>query len=138
VALGRTRAPEGIPALAEGLRDLTLETRLAALRGLGRMASPQAAEEILAWLGEQGLTCQTCRCKVRCYSAALSAPSCCFPMYRMQKVTCAKCLDGVLGDVATPSLGSDLLQSSAMTSMNYEPRQHGQCRSRARPRTPRP
>src|SRR3984893_10164596 len=56
VALGRTRAPEGIPALAEGLRDPALETRLAALRGLGRTASPQAAEEILAWMGEHGLT----------------------------------------------------------------------------------
>jgi hypothetical protein len=48
VALGRTRAPEGIPALAEGLRDRDQQTRLAALRGLGRMACPQAAEEILA------------------------------------------------------------------------------------------
>jgi hypothetical protein len=36
VALGRTRAPEGIPALAEGLRDRSLETRLAALRGRRR------------------------------------------------------------------------------------------------------
>ena len=38
VALGRTRAPEGIPALAEGLRDRDLETRLApggGVRGRG-------------------------------------------------------------------------------------------------------
>jgi hypothetical protein len=55
VALGRTRAPEGIPALSEGLRDRDLETRLAALRGLGRMACPDAAEEILHWVGEAGL-----------------------------------------------------------------------------------
>jgi hypothetical protein len=55
VALGRTRAAEGIPALAEGLRDSDLEARLAALRGLGRTASPRAAEEILAWVGEKGL-----------------------------------------------------------------------------------
>ena len=34
VALARTRAPEGIRALAEGLRDRDPETRLAALRGL--------------------------------------------------------------------------------------------------------
>src|SRR5579864_8328072 len=54
-ALGRTRAPEGIPALSEGLRDRSLETRLAALRGLGRMASPEAAEEILNWVAEAGL-----------------------------------------------------------------------------------
>jgi hypothetical protein len=50
VTVGRTRAPEGIPALAEGLRDPDLQTRLAALRGMGRMACPQAADEILAWV----------------------------------------------------------------------------------------
>src|SRR5256886_1964903 len=55
VALGRTRAPEGVHALAEALRDGHLEVRLAALRGLGRTACPQAAEEILAWVGEAGL-----------------------------------------------------------------------------------
>lgn len=55
VALGRTRAPEGISALAEGLRDANQETRHAALRGLARTASPQAAEEILTWVGERGL-----------------------------------------------------------------------------------
>jgi len=33
--------PEGIPALAEGLRDSRLETRLAALRGLARTACPK-------------------------------------------------------------------------------------------------
>ena len=38
------------------LRDDDLEIRLATLRGLGRMASPQAAEEILAWVGERGLS----------------------------------------------------------------------------------
>jgi len=51
----RTRAPEGIPALAEGLRDRNPETRLAALRGLGQMACPEAAVEILNWVGEAGL-----------------------------------------------------------------------------------
>src|SRR5437870_2974001 len=55
VALGRTRAPEGIPALAEGLRGRNPETRLAALRGLGQMACPEAAVEILNWVGEAGL-----------------------------------------------------------------------------------
>ena len=52
VTLGRTRAPEGIPALAEGLRERSLETRLAALRGLERIASPEAAQEILNWMLE--------------------------------------------------------------------------------------
>ena len=35
IALGRTRAPEGITALAEGLTDGDLNTRLAALRREG-------------------------------------------------------------------------------------------------------
>src|SRR5919109_4516627 len=56
VALGRTRAPEGVPALAEALRDRNLEIRLAALRGLGRTACPKAAEGVLAWGGESGPT----------------------------------------------------------------------------------
>src|SRR6202035_4452096 len=55
VALGRTRAPEGIPALGEGLRDRDAEVRNAALRGLGRLGSPEAAEEILQWVAESGL-----------------------------------------------------------------------------------
>src|SRR5690242_2696022 len=45
VALGRTRAPEGVPALAEALRDRHLEIRLAALRGLGRTACPQPPKQ---------------------------------------------------------------------------------------------
>src|SRR5260370_29964361 len=56
VALGRTRAPEGLPALAEALRDNDLEVRLAALRGLGRMSWLSAGEERLAWLGGKGLS----------------------------------------------------------------------------------
>src|SRR5229473_7105972 len=54
VALGRTRAPEGVPALSEALRDRKLENRQAALRGLGQMGSPKAGEEILAWIVEAG------------------------------------------------------------------------------------
>jgi HEAT repeat protein len=47
VSLGRMRAPESIPALAEALDDRDPETRIAALRGLGRTALPEAAEPIL-------------------------------------------------------------------------------------------
>jgi len=50
------RAPRKASRLAEALRDHDLEVRLAALRGLGRMACPEAGEEILAWVGEKGLS----------------------------------------------------------------------------------
>src|SRR5438046_1705672 len=50
VALGRTRAPEGVPALAEALRDRHLEIRLAALCGHAVRPSPRrAASRISRW-----------------------------------------------------------------------------------------
>ena len=51
VALGRTRAPEAVPALAEGLTHASdPDTRMAAIRGLGRSALPQAAIPIIEGL----------------------------------------------------------------------------------------
>src|SRR5271166_4484987 len=47
LALGRTRAIEAIPALAEGLDSRLRETRVAAVRGLGRTARVEAAIPIL-------------------------------------------------------------------------------------------
>ena len=47
VVLGRTRAPEAIPALAEALESSETETRIAAVRGLGKVAQPTAAAPIL-------------------------------------------------------------------------------------------
>src|SRR5580698_630708 len=47
LTLGRTRAVEAIPALAEGLDSPLHETRMAAVRGLGRTARMEAALPIL-------------------------------------------------------------------------------------------
>ncbi len=47
LSLGRMRTPEAIPVLAEALDDPAAETRLAAVRGLGRTALPEGAEPIL-------------------------------------------------------------------------------------------
>src|SRR5271170_1021052 len=47
LALGRTRAPEAIPALVEALESASEETRAAAVRGLGRISSPRAAQSLL-------------------------------------------------------------------------------------------
>src|SRR5467141_4080412 len=113
VALGRTRAPEGIPALAEGLRDRDQETRLAALRGLGRMACPQAGEEILAWLGEKGLTVPELPLQGALIQCCAERPQLLLPY--IQNMNNAQrhlreVLGRVLGEVATPSMGLDLLQ----------------------------
>jgi HEAT repeat protein len=110
VALGRTRAPEGIPALAEGLDDPDLETRLAALRGLGRMASPQAAEEILAWVGEKGLTVPALPLQSALVQCCAERPQLLLPYVQNAEGRLREVLGRVLGEVATPSLGLDLLQ----------------------------
>jgi HEAT repeat protein len=113
VALGRTRAPEGIPALSEGLRDRDLETRMAALRGLGRMASPQAAEEILAWLGEKGLTVPELPLQGALVQCCAERPQLLLPYIKNANNRLREVLGRVLGEVATPSLGLDLLQFAA-------------------------
>src|SRR5437660_1844035 len=110
VALGRTRAPEGIPALAEGLRDRDLETRLAALRGLGRTTSPQAAEEILSWVGEIGLAVPALPLQSALVNCCAERPQLLLPYVQNAQGPLREVLGRVLGEVATPSLGLDLLQ----------------------------
>ena len=110
VALGRTRAPEGIPALAEGLHDPDLETRLAALRGLGRMACPQAAEEILVWVGESGLTVPALPLQSALVQCCAERPQLLLPYVQNAEGPLREALGRVLGEVATPSLGLDMLQ----------------------------
>jgi HEAT repeat protein len=110
VALGRTRAPEGIPALGEGLRDRNLETRLAALRGLGRMACPQAAEEILAWVGEAGLNVPALPLQSALIQCCGERPQLLLPYVQNAQAPLREVLGRVLGEVATPSMGLDLLQ----------------------------
>lgn len=110
VALGRTRAPEGITALAEGLRDRDLEARLAALRGLGRVACPQAAEEILAWISEAGLSVPALPLQNALVQCSAERPQVLLPFVQRAKGPVREVLGRVLGEVANPSLGLDLLQ----------------------------
>jgi len=110
VALGRTRAPEGIPALAEGLRDRVLEIRLAALRGLGRTACPQAGEEILAWVGETGLSVPALPLQSALIQCCAERPQLLLPYVQHAEGPLREVLGRVLGEIATPSLGLDLIQ----------------------------
>lgn len=47
VMLGRTRAAEAIPALSDALDADDMETRIAAVRGMGKLALPEAAIPML-------------------------------------------------------------------------------------------
>ena len=110
VAVGRTRAPEGIPALSEGLRDRNPETRLAALRGLGRMACPEAAEEILQWVGEVGLVVPALPVQSALVQTCAERPQILLPYLQHAGPAVREALGRVLGEVATASLGTELLQ----------------------------
>jgi HEAT repeat protein len=110
VALGRTRAPEGVPALAEALRDRHLDVRLAALRGLGRTACPQAAEEILAWVGEVGLQVPALPLQSALIQCCTERPQLLLPSVKQAAGPLREILGRVLGEVATPALGLELLQ----------------------------
>jgi HEAT repeat protein len=110
VALGRTRAPEGVPALAEALRDRHLDIRLAALRGLGRTACPQAAEEILVWIGESGLTVPALPLQSALIQCCAERPQLLLPFVKQAEGPLREIMGRVLGEVATPALGLELLQ----------------------------
>jgi HEAT repeat protein len=109
VALGRTRAPEGIPALAEGLRDRDAEVRNAALRGLGRLGSPESAEEILQWVAEEGLKVPALPLQNALINCCRERPQVLLPYLQHADPTLREVLARVLGEVASPALGADLI-----------------------------
>lgn len=110
VALGRTRAAEGIPALAEGLRDRALETRLAALRGLERMASPEAAKAILDWVAERGLRVPALPLQTALIQCCVERPQVLLPYLQQATKDTREVLGRVLGEVATATVAAELLQ----------------------------
>lgn len=110
VALGRTRAPEGIRALAEGLRAREPETRLAALRALGQMACPEAAGEILNWVDDVGLLVPALPLQSALVQTCAERPQVLLPHLEHASRTVCEVLARVLGEVATPALGPELMR----------------------------
>jgi HEAT repeat protein len=110
VALGRTRAPEAIPVLTEGLKDKDPETRMAALRGLERMACPEAAKGILNWISESGLTVPALPVQSALLQCCAEQPQLLIPHLRHSDGEVREVLARVLGEVATPAVANDLLQ----------------------------
>ncbi|HUA00445.1 MAG TPA: HEAT repeat domain-containing protein [Candidatus Aquilonibacter sp.] len=109
VALGRTRAPEGISALAEGLRDKHQETRHAALRGLARTASPEAAGEILTWVGERGLQAPALLIQNALINCCREAPRMLLPYLEHADREVREMLARVLGEIPVNSIENALI-----------------------------
>ncbi len=110
VALGRTRAPEGIPALAEALRDRNREIRLAALRGLERIACPEAGSEILNWVIEAGIQVPSLPLQSALIQCCAERPQVLLPYLEQGDAPTREVLGRVLGEIATPALGPEMLR----------------------------
>ncbi|HTS11290.1 MAG TPA: HEAT repeat domain-containing protein [Candidatus Limnocylindrales bacterium] len=116
VALGRTRAPEGIHALAEGLRDRDSETRLASLRGLGRTGLPEAAEEILRWVGEVGLVVPALPLENSLINCSRERPRVLLPYMKGGTQEVREALARVFGEVASAALETDIIEMAGDSS----------------------
>src|SRR5438046_4301180 len=76
----------------------------------GRTACPQAAEEILAWVGEKGLAVPALPLQSALIQCCAERPQMLLPYVQNAQGPLRAALGRVLGEVATPSLGLDLLQ----------------------------
>ena len=108
IALGRMRAPEVIPALAEGLEAHDEETRLASTRGLGRTGLPDAALPILDHLLET-FNIPRHAVKNALASCCRDSPQLLVRYLKRSSGATRELLARVLGELATVDLGEDLL-----------------------------
>ena len=109
VSLGRMRAPEAIPALAEALDDPNAETRIAAVRGLGRTGLPRAAEPILERLRFDTLQVPERPLLNALLNCCRSGPAVLVPYLRFADDRFRPLLARLLGEIATADLEEDLL-----------------------------
>ncbi len=109
VSLGRMRVPEAIPALAEGLDSRNSETRIAAARGLGRAALPEAAEPILERVTQKQLRLPVAVLQNALLHCCRMRPSLLHYYVRHCDDDTRPVLARVLAEVATAELGEDLV-----------------------------
>jgi HEAT repeat protein len=109
VSLGRMRAPEVIPALAEALDDASAETRVAAIRGLGRLGLPDAAVPILDHLVDGRLKLPNIVIQNALLNCCRWRPSILVPYMRRGDAETRALVARALGEVATGDMDEDLL-----------------------------
>ena len=109
IALGRTRAPEAVPALAEGLDAPAVETRIATVRGLGRTALIDAAIPILDHLLTEGVTVPEHALKNALVCCCRDSPQVLLRYLKQSAGSVRELLARVLGELATADLGEDLI-----------------------------
>lgn len=109
VALGRMRCLEAIPALAEGLDDANEQIAIAAARGLGRYAMPEAAEPILERLELKRLRLPANVLQSALYHCCRERPSMLLRALQFADDELRPLLARVLAETASAELGEDLV-----------------------------
>ncbi|HEY7616965.1 MAG TPA: HEAT repeat domain-containing protein, partial [Terriglobales bacterium] len=109
VALGRTRALEAVPALAEALDASSEETRVAAVRGLGRTGLPAAALPLLDRLLAGEFRVPEHTLKNALANCCRNEPGLLVSYLNDSAGKTRELIARVLGEVASPKLGDELL-----------------------------
>jgi HEAT repeat protein len=109
LTLGRTRAVEAIPALAEGLDSPLRETRMAAVRGLGRTARMEAALPILDRIVTGQFDAPERSLKNALVNCCRTHPQVLINYLEHSDGPVRELLARVLGELASPDLGEELL-----------------------------
>ncbi len=109
LALGRTRAPEAVPALVEALESPSEETRVAAVRGLGRISSAQAALALLNFFVDEKLQVPEHTLKNALLNCCRDSPEVLLPHLERAHGQNRELIARVLGELANPGLGEELL-----------------------------
>jgi HEAT repeat protein len=113
LTLGRTRALEAIPALAEGLDSKLRETRIAAVRGLGRTARVEAAIPLLDRIVAGPFDAPERSLKNALVNCCRTDPSVLVSYVEHTTGPVRELLARVLGELASPELGEELLLLAA-------------------------
>src|SRR5580698_2978304 len=113
LALGRTRAREAIPALAAALDSRLAETRIAAIRGLGRTAIMEAAIPILDRIVDGKLDAPERSVKNSLANCCRSHPEILISYLEQTQGPPRELLARVLAELASPELGEELLVLAA-------------------------
>ena len=113
LTLGRTRAPEAVPALSEALESSSEETRVAAVRGLGRISSARAALPLLNLFAVGQLNVPEHTLKNALMNCCREAPEILLPYLTQTGGRTRELIARVLGELADPSLGEELLVLAA-------------------------
>src|SRR3984885_7273431 len=109
LVLGRTRAMEAIPALAAGLDSNLRETRIAAVRGLGRTARMEAAIPIPDRIVTGRFDAPERSLKNALVNCCRSYPGVLVNYVEHTQGRVRELLTRVLGELASPELGEELL-----------------------------